>query len=94
MTDAEMKTLQPFLDERGRLTKYPTKRSKQLLVLAYLAEKFTPGEFYTEKEVNAKLNEWHTFEDWALLRRDLCDGGFMARKENGSSYWKPAGNDG
>jgi hypothetical protein len=88
MTESEMKTLLPFLDEQGRLTQYPTKRAKQLLALAYLAEKFSTDEVLTEKEVNAKLNAWHTFEDWALLRRDLCDGGFLRREGVKASYWK------
>jgi hypothetical protein len=32
-------------------------------MLAYLADKFKAGRDYTGKEVNAIIDEWHTFGD-------------------------------
>ena len=43
---------------------------------------------YTEKEVNAILNRCHTFEDWALLRRELFERGYLNRERDGSTYWR------
>jgi len=76
-----------FLDSEGKLHSYPARFKKQAFALCYLASKFEPGVRYTEKEVNQLLNKWHTFEDWATLRRDLCDRRFLGREPNGSCYW-------
>lgn len=80
--------VQRFLDAQGRLTVWPARLQDKLLVLEYLAARFEPGRRYHEKEVNAILHEWHTFGDWALLRRYLYDCGFMERKSDGSAYWR------
>lgn len=66
---------------------YPSKRKRQQLALSYLASKFEADREYTEKEVNALLKQWHTFSDWAMLRRDLVDAGFLNRDKNGGLYW-------
>jgi len=75
-----------FLDREGRLRIYPSKRKDRLLVLAWLASHFDLGAEYTEKEVNARLNELHTFGDWALLRRELFDERFLDRDPDGTRY--------
>lgn len=79
--------LKSFLDEEGRLRQWPSKRKKQLLALFYLASKFEQGVIYTEKEVNELLEQWHSFEDWSLMRRELFDGGFLGREPSGAAYW-------
>jgi len=81
------KELRSFLDGEGKLHSYPVKYKKQVFASFYLASKFEPGVRYTEKEVNRILNEWHTFEDWAMLRRDLYDRRFLDREPDGSCYW-------
>ncbi len=78
-----------FLDSEGRIRQFPTKMVKQIEVLKYLASKFEPGRVYSEKEVNAIIEAWHTYGDWAALRRALCDQGYLSRKNNGSEYWLP-----
>lgn len=78
--------LKGFLNGDGQLTSFPAKRKAKLHALLYLSTKFQPGVIYTEKEVGALLNGWHTFEDPATLRRELYDYGFLARDPNGSSY--------
>ena len=79
--------LKNFLDEEGRLKSYPAKRRPKIAALFYLASKFERGKRYSEKEVNQILKNWHTFEDWAMLRRDLYDKWFLGRESNGSEYW-------
>jgi RimJ/RimL family protein N-acetyltransferase len=79
-------TEQRFLDSDGRLEQWPSHRQGKLLVLAYLASKFDPNTIYTEKEVNEILQQWHTFNDWALLRRELFDRGFIDRNRDGTNY--------
>ena len=79
--------LKHFLDDRDRLIQYPAKYRLQVISLFYLAGKFEPGRKYTEREVNDIIKNWHCFEDWTMLRRDLCDGHFLGREKNGSAYW-------
>jgi len=82
-----MSNIASFLDDKGRLTAYPARLKRQIFALYYLASKFEPDKRYTEKEVNKILQEWHTFDDWAMLRRDLFDRRFLNRKADGSEYW-------
>lgn len=82
--------LQNFLDSEGRLTIYPAKQRYKILSLFYLASKFQRDRTYTEKEVNQLLKQWHTFGDWAMLRRDLYDKFFLGRQADCSSYWLEA----
>lgn len=83
-----MKKIDIFLDGAGKIKQLPRKTEAKRAVLAYLAEKFTCGQDYTEKEVNAIIDSWHTFNDYFILRRELIDFGFMGRKRDGSRYWK------
>lgn len=78
-----------FLDADGRIKQLPSKMKARLAVLEYLADKFERGRDYTEKQVNAICEEWHTFGDFTLLRRELIDFSLMNREPNGSRYWRP-----
>ena len=79
--------LKNFLDGEGRLISYPSKHRLKMIALFYLASQFSPGARYTEKEVNQILKSWHTFGDWAMLRRDLYDKRFFGREPDGVYYW-------
>ena len=81
------KEIRGFLDYERKLHTYPAKFKKQLFALCYLASKLEHGRQYTESEINDILNQWHTFGDWAALRRDLCDRHFLGREPDGSRYW-------
>jgi hypothetical protein len=78
--------LRPFVDEAGRVTQWPARQKVQRLLIDYLAHKFEPGRDYAEAEVNFLLMEWHTFSDWALLRRLLFNWGYLDRESDGSRY--------
>ncbi len=80
--------LKNFLDAEGRLRQWPTKQKLQLLAIPALAEAIPVGQRFTEREINELLNRWHTFGDPALLRRLLCDMGYLARERDGSVYWR------
>lgn len=77
--DEREKTLRNFFDGK-RLRSIPAKRKQRVIVLQKLLERFEPGKTYPEAEVNDILREAH--EDYATLRRELVDYGFMVR-ENG-----------
>ena len=82
-----MKVLQNFLDDKGCLKAYPSKHRLKIAALFYLASKFEPSKRYSEAEVNDLLRNWHTFEDWAMLRRELYNKRFINRAPDGSTYW-------
>ena len=75
-----------FLDKEDKITKWPSKEKKRILVLEYLVSKFSADRDYTEKEVSNILNQYHTFGDPALLRRELYERGYFKRNADGSSY--------
>ena len=50
------------------------------MLLSYLASKFEHGREYAEREVNQLLNQWHTYQDPATLRRDLYDARLLDRE--------------
>jgi len=83
--------LRPFIDADGRLTQWPSRMKVQRMAAALLARRFEPGRDYTEPEVNMLLMDGHTFADWALLRRVLCDWLFLDRESDCSRYWVRAG---
>lgn len=78
-----------FLDDSGKIIQLSQKNIFRVATLSYLAEKFEADRNYTEKEVNAICEKWHTFNDFFILRRELIDNGLLCREDNGSRYWKP-----
>jgi hypothetical protein len=92
MADAPMgpnnlDSIKQFMDEDGRLTSWPRKYSRKLIAADYLAMHFSPGVIYSESQVNDILEDWHTFNDAAVLRRFLIDLGIMKRDKDGRRYW-------
>lgn len=86
MENLEM--VQSYLDVEGKITVWPGKRKYKELIVQYLASKFEIGVEYTEKEVNEIIDQWHTFNDYFLLRRSLIDYRYMKRTRDGAKYWK------
>lgn len=75
-------------DDSGRLVRLPTKLSVQQMTMWALWTQFTAHRRYTEKEVNAITNAFHTFGDQATLRRELVNMKLLGRKSDCSEYWK------
>jgi hypothetical protein len=88
-----MSTFDPiskYIDAQGRITRWPGQKyaADRQRIIAYLAQYFEFGRDYTEREVNELLQRYHTFDDWALLRRELFEQGFLNREKDGSRYWR------
>jgi hypothetical protein len=64
----------------GRLETIPSSRERRHAVLAYIAQRFSPGREYGEPEVNRMLQALHN--DHASLRRYLIDAGLLLRDHN------------
>jgi hypothetical protein len=71
----------------GRLLSIPTARPKRLVILDWLAQRFEPGERYSEARVNLILGQVHA--DTAALRRYLVDEDFLSREHG--VYWRSGG---
>jgi hypothetical protein len=80
--------IKQFLDSSGRITQLPQKSKTKHAVLEYLIEKFDQDRTYSEQEVNSICSQWHTFEDYFVLRRELVDHDLLCRKRDGSHYWR------
>ena len=78
--------LRPFLDDQLRLTQWPARQKIQRHAIGYLASRFEEGREYHEREINELLRSWHTFGDWALLRRLVFNWGYMDREADGTRY--------
>jgi len=63
----------------GKLTTIPAARKQRVIVLQYLLEQFDPNQAYAEREVNELLGRFH--EDYATLRRELVDYGYLVREK-------------
>ena len=80
--------LRRLLDSAGRALRWPASRKQQISLLHYLATRIPADERFTEKQINALLNQWHTFQDPATLRRDMFDLNLIDRTRDGSQYWR------
>ncbi|MCL4531298.1 MAG: DUF2087 domain-containing protein [Chloroflexi bacterium] len=88
LDEKSRKVLAAHLNSDGTIKQIPLQSAKLRVILNYLVAAFTPGVDYTEKEVNTIIKRFH--EDTAGLRRDLVDAGLLARKSDGSKYWRPS----
>jgi 4a-hydroxytetrahydrobiopterin dehydratase len=87
----EWADLKNYFDAEGRLREWPSARNRkalQLRALEYLTSHFDIDRLYTEREVNEILNRHHTFNDPALLRRELISERYLDRVPNGTKYWR------
>lgn len=81
---ADKKVLRDYT-QQGKLIQIPSKDKKWNVILRWLATRFEHGVRYNEREVNAILTQVHP--DYALLRRNLVDFGYMRRERGGGDYW-------
>jgi hypothetical protein len=79
----EQKVLRDFVKD-GRLTSIPASHKKKLVVLRWLATEVPPGTRLSERQISALLERYHP--DFATLRRELVDNGFLERER--SVYWR------
>jgi len=77
-----------LINEFDEIIRWPKKPSDKKIVINWLSNKFNGEIKYSEKEVNEILDRHHSFNDSALLRRELISRKFLSRKVDGSEYWK------
>lgn len=87
LNEKARRVLAAYVNEDGSLKQIPMRAGKLQVILNYIVEAFPFGLIYTEKEVNMIIRRFHL--DTSGLRRDLVDRGMLARKSDGSQYWRP-----
>ena len=70
----------------GRLERWPSKRSDQVLALWALWSKLPSKVALTEQEISQRLKALHDFGDHALLRRELFNAGLVHRTSDCREY--------
>lgn len=78
--------LSRYFDAAGRLTRWPSKFGHRLPCLWALWADLPPRQVFDEAGISAWLGTRHLFGDPALLRRELCGQGLMARTRDGREY--------
>jgi predicted transcriptional regulator len=81
----DQKVVRNYSKPDGSLKSIPTQLKKLQAVLRYVVRDFAMDVRYSEKEVNQILERYN--EDYAQLRRELVDFGFLGREGGGGSYW-------
>jgi len=77
-----------LINEFDEIIRWPKKPPDKKIVINWLSNKFNGEIKYSEKEVKKILDRHHSFNDIALLRRELISRKFLSRKDDGSEYWK------
>ena len=77
-----------LINELEGIVRWPKKPSDKQYVIEWLSKKFKFQKQYSEKDVNKIIKQNHSFNDIALLRRELISNKFLSRKKDGSIYWK------
>ena len=77
-----------LINKLDEIIRWPKKLSDKKNVIKWLSEKFEFDKKYSEKEINKILKQHHSFNDIALLRRELVFRKYLQRKIDGSQYWK------
>ncbi|MFD0697870.1 metalloregulator ArsR/SmtB family transcription factor [Paenibacillus sp. GCM10027628] len=67
-----------FFTAEGYLKHVPSQLKKKLIVLGHLVSKLEKGRKYTEKELNAFIQQYHP--DFATIRREFIMHQFMFRE--------------
>lgn len=73
-------------DAAGLLVRWPSKYTEQQLSLWAPWSHLPTRRILNEKQINQALTDLHSFGDYALLRRNLVEGGWLTRTADGSQY--------
>ena len=85
ITESEKeKVLETFFKD-GKLTTFPSKEKRKIIVLQKIINYFSYSNTYTEKDINDILK--NIYDDYVTIRRYLIQYGFMDRNKDGSQYW-------
>jgi hypothetical protein len=76
-----------LFDKNNKIIRWPKKKDEKKYILKFLQNKLEKEKVYKEKEINEILNDWHLFNDCALLRREMFDNYLINRTKDCREYW-------
>ena len=82
----EVGRLRRHFDAEGRLMRWPARTGVQHRVLWALWSHLPRGVSMTERQISARLNDWHLFGDAAIIRRTLLEQGLITRSADCTDY--------
>ncbi|OGX07629.1 MAG: hypothetical protein A2Z88_10550 [Omnitrophica WOR_2 bacterium GWA2_47_8] len=74
-----------FFERCVRNKTIPRNDFEKQAILMRLIEDFKDDTFYSEQDVDGSIKKY--FEDYALLRREFVNFGYMGRDASGAKYW-------
>ena len=81
-------TQNALINEFDKIIRWPKKQFDKTYIIEFLSSKFECDKQYFEKDVNVIINRYQSFNDVPLLRTELISRQYLARKDDGSKYWK------
>ena len=72
----------------GKIQRWPSKTEEKDAVLAFIASQVPPEGKLPEKEINKIIMQNILFDDFALIRRELIERGYLARTRDYREYWR------
>ena len=75
----------------GKILRWPKKTAEKEAVLGFIASQIPPEGRLPEKEINQIILQM--FEDFALIRRELIERGYLARTRDCREYWRTGGEN-
>ena len=76
-----------IIDNDDKIIRWPKKQKDQNLILQSIRNRFNTDIFYSEKEVNQIIKDCITFDDYALVRRELIEKHYLNRSDDCKKYW-------
>ena len=84
-TETEREKILATFFKDNKLTVFPSKEKRKLIVLQHIITFFDKDKCYTEKEVNTIVKD--IYPDFTTIRRYLIQYGFMDRNQDCTEYW-------
>ena len=72
----------------GKIQRWPSKKEEKDAVLGYIALQFPLDIKLPEKEINKIIMRNILFDDFALIRRELIEQGYLDRTRDCREYWR------
>jgi len=85
VTEKEKEEIIEKYFSHNKLSSFPKKEKKKLVILKQIAEGLDKNKKYSEKEINQIIGE--IYSDFVTIRRYLIEYGFLDRLADGSEYW-------
>lgn len=79
-------SIRQYLDSCNRPKSWLSKRKSKDLALKFLGRHFEHGKTYSHLELSNLLNSLHSFNDCALLRRELYETRILDRTPDCTKY--------